>query len=118
MVSRVFALLLFCSMTMLCLPHAAAQQAPPETEAIDRLFAECSQLTTKGKFEEVIGKAQEALEQARKLGDKTRMARALNYVGLSYYRRDRVAEVIDPFKQAAELARAAGNHQLEALSLN
>jgi CHAT domain-containing protein/Flp pilus assembly protein TadD len=118
MVNRALPFLLLLSMTTLCLTRAAAQQPPSPTEAIDRLFAECRQLTTKGEFEDVTVKAQEALEQARKLGDKTRMARALNYIGLSYYHRDRVAEAIDPFKQAAELAREAGNHELEALALD
>ncbi len=118
MVNRALAALLILMMTMFCLRPAAAQQPTSETEAIDRLFAECSQLTSKGEYEEVTAKAQEAFEEARRLGDKSRMARALNYVGLSYYHRDRIAEVIDPFKQAADLAREAGNHQLEALSLN
>ena len=118
MLNRALASALILVMMTLCLPHAAAQQPTSETEALDRLLAECRQLINKQKFEEVTGKAQEALEQARKLGDKTRMARALNNLGLSYYHRELVAEAIDPFKQAAELAREAGNHQLEALSLN
>src|SRR6266576_7300036 len=65
------------------------QQAPlpssPEATRIDALITECRQQMTRGSFEGIAEKAEEALALSRKIGDKGRQSRSLMYVALSRF---------------------------------
>ncbi|HEY3134693.1 MAG TPA: CHAT domain-containing protein [Blastocatellia bacterium] len=98
----------------------ASPGSPPQEEAdrIDRLITECRQLLASGSFAEVSARAEEALALSRKIGDKLRQSRSLNYVALAAFHGGRTEEAIEPFKHSAALAGEAGDTKLEAIALN
>lgn len=119
-VTRLF-LLVFCLSAQVAAFQFTSSQTPPtspEAARIDQLINECRALLGKGAFEEVGQKAKEALTLSRKLEDKVRQSRSLNYVALSSFHGGRIEEAIEPFKQAATLAGEAGDQRLQLLALN
>ncbi len=101
------------------------QQAPspspslsPEATRIDQLITECRQQMSKGSFDGISQKADEALVLSRKIGDKVRQSRSLMYIALGMFHTGQTEEAIEPFKQSASLAGEAGETKLQTVALN
>ena len=124
-------LCLLCASALLLAPGSAFAQTgsqaaeksqsglpQPETARIDQLITECRQLMSKGSFDGISEKGEEALALSRKIGDKARQSRSLMYVALGMFHTGRTEEAIEPFKQSAALAAEAGEKRLQATALN
>lgn len=98
-------------------PTAATAQTPDEAR-VDQLINECRQLLSKGSFEGIAERGEEALKISQKIGDKGRQARSLLYVALGLFHAGRTEEAIEPFKQSARLAAEVGDKRLQATALN
>jgi tetratricopeptide (TPR) repeat protein len=100
---------------------ASAQEPaqPPldDSARIDQMFKECGESMRKGEFDDLLKKAEGALLLSRKLDDKARQARALNYVGIVRFHQTQFEEAAQAWKQAASLFGQADDKgkQIDAL---
>ncbi len=95
----------------------ALQNATPQ-EQIDQLIKTCRELMAQGKFDDIFPKAEAAYALSQQIGDKARQSRAMLQIGVAAFHSGQSDLAIDKFKQAAALAEAAGDHNLQSLSLN
>lgn len=102
-------------------PASAAQKSPAspqdQTTQIDQLLKECGESQTNERFAELAQKAKEALALSQKLGDKSRIARSLTFLGSAAYYRGQLKEALELHKQAAALALEAGNKRYYGTAL-
>ena len=73
---------------------------------------------SKGSFEGIKEKGEEALNLSQRIGDKARQSRSLMYIALGLFHEGRTEEAIEPFKKSAQLAGEAGDRRLQGVALN
>jgi CHAT domain-containing protein len=94
-----------------------AQQASTDVERIDQMLKECGELIRKGQFDDLLKKAEEALSLSQKVNDKSRQARALNYIGTVRYHRKQFEDAAEAWKQAASLFGEANDRARQVNAL-
>jgi len=103
-------------------PAFQLQTAPAnlqeQTERINQIFNECDQLMRSSRFDELANKAEETIKLSQMLGDKGRLARALNYLGAAHFYRGRMKEALELFKQVAIVAGEVGDQLRQANALS
>ncbi len=98
--------------------ESAQSTLQQDAAQIDQLLKDGRALLSKGTFDEVFLKAEQALALSIKINDKARQSRSLMQIGTVFFHTGLTDKAIENFKQSAQLANQTGDHNLQSLALN
>ena len=105
-----------CRLTRAVLEHDHAAANTPAREGTLRALARLS--IFRGRYEESLSFAQQALVAARQLGEPRALAWAHNVVGMALHSLGRIDPAVEAHEDALEMARRLGDGVLMFTSLN